>query len=145
MTVTIYQFGAGGYWTGASEQIAEDEGCPQGWTREPLPELGEGKFAVFEAPAWMVTSDPFEPEQAAEPVPAWVYPTDAKLALLRHDPPLFEFAEAAVQAAGPEAMIFWTSAQRFDRYDPWVLAIGDALGLDAEAIDALFRTARPRT
>lgn len=59
--ITIYEIGAGGYWTDTSIEIADDAGCPQGWTREALPELGEGEFAVFEAPAWIVVTEPFAP------------------------------------------------------------------------------------
>jgi hypothetical protein len=59
--VAIHEIGAGGYWTGETTEIASDAGCPQGWTRTPLPELGTDEFAVFENLAWTVTDLPFEP------------------------------------------------------------------------------------
>lgn len=139
-TITIAAIGAGGYWAGETRQIAPEAGCPQGWTRALLPPLAEGEFAVFEAPAWIVTSDPWTPPAASTPpVPQVVTRRQAKLALL--DAGVLDAAEAAIAAGDAEAKINWNDALEFRRDNPLVLAIGAALSLDAAAIDDLFRQA----
>lgn len=54
--ITIAQYDERRYWTGATRQIAETDGCPPGWTRAPLPPLSEGKKARFVGSSWVVVS-----------------------------------------------------------------------------------------
>jgi hypothetical protein len=60
---TIYEIGAGSYWTGASQDIAEHDGAAPGWTRTPPPELADGEFAVWGGQGWAIASDPYVPAQ----------------------------------------------------------------------------------
>lgn len=50
-------------------------------------------------------------------------------------------AEAAVAAAGGLTVIAWQNAQVFKRTSPMMNALAPALGLDDEALDALFLAA----
>lgn len=52
--ITIAELDQARYWTGRTRQIAETDGCPPGWTRAPLPELGAGEKARLVAGAWAV-------------------------------------------------------------------------------------------
>ncbi len=54
MTITISQIGADGYWTGAALDIEPEDPCPKGWTRSPLPELGEGETVRWNGRIWVV-------------------------------------------------------------------------------------------
>lgn len=138
--ITIHEIGAGGYWTGESTEIAEDAGCPQGWTRAPLPLLGDGEFAVFEAPIWAVVDIPYAPPAPSPPpVPVSVTPRQAQLAL--HAVGLLDDVEAAVDAADRPIQIAWRAATEYRRDDPVVGALGAAIGLTATEVDDLFRAA----
>lgn len=136
----IHEIGAGGYWTGESIEIAEDAGCPQGWTRAPLPDLAAGEYALFEAPVWIVTETPYAPPAPlAPPVPISVTPRQAQLAL--HAAGLLDDVEAAVDAADRPIQIAWRAATEYRRDDPVVAALGSAIGLSAAQVDDLFRVA----
>lgn len=76
-------------------------------------------------------------------VPTSVSAAQAKLALLDHD--LYDLAVAAVDSAGIEAEIYWTSAQVFERGHPMIGAIGAALELSEGQIDDLFILAATKT
>lgn len=146
MSIAIHQIGPGGYWTGHSDEIAATGGCPQGWTRAPLPALGPGEYAVWAGGAWQVRPDPYAPTPAPEPVPASVTRRQAKLALLNSasiglPPDLLTSAEAAIAQADEATRIEWNDALEFRRDHPLILGIGAALGLTAGEIDALFRFA----
>lgn len=80
------------------------------------------------------------PEPEPEPPPAWVYPFQARKALLAHD--LLDAANDAVANAGPEVQIAWEYAIEIHRNDPLIEALGAAIGLTSEQIDALFIEAR---
>jgi hypothetical protein len=68
-----------------------------------------------------------------------VTPRQARLALLQAG--LLDSVQAAVAAAGGATKITWDYATLFERRDPMILAIGQALGLTSTQIDDLFATA----
>ena len=49
--------------------------------------------------------------------------------------------KAAVDQAGGEVAIWYSDARTWQRQNPYVVAIGKALGLSADDMDALFRAA----
>lgn len=69
-------------------------------------------------------------------IPSWVYPFQARKALLGHG--LLDAANAAVEAASDEAKIAWEYAIEIHRDDPLIAALGAAIGLTYEQIDDLF-------
>lgn len=69
-------------------------------------------------------------------VPSAVTPAQAKIALSRAGK--LVAVQAAVDAAGGEAMIWWAEALSFDRSNPIIAALGGAVGLTSADIDALF-------
>ena len=75
---------------------------------------------------------------AALPIPD-ISSAQAKIALIRAE--LFPQVKAAVAQASDEVQIWFSDARAWQRQNPYVLAIGAALGLPAEAIDTLFRDA----
>lgn len=58
MSLSIYQVGQDGYWTGSVREIDAEAGAPHGWTREPVPPLSEGEFAVWAGAYWTITVQP---------------------------------------------------------------------------------------
>lgn len=80
-----------------------------------------------------------EAPDAPAPVPQTVTKAQAKIALARAG--LLDDAQALIEQADVEARIWWQDAQTFDRNHPLIEQIGAALGLDAEAINQLFRVA----
>lgn len=76
------------------------------------------------------------PAPLPEPVPDSVSMRQARLALSRNG--LLTDAEAAISAAGDEAQIEWEYATSLRRDHPLVVSLGQTLGLDEAAKDALF-------
>lgn len=83
----------------------------------------------------VATLPPLLPE-----VPTWVYPFQARKALLAHD--LLDAVNAAVATAGGEAQIAWEYAIEIHRDSPLIESLGSQLGLTSEQIDALFLEAQ---
>ena len=52
--ITIYQFDSKRIFTGNTQEISERSGAPSGWTRTPVPEIPEGKFAMFMGNSWNI-------------------------------------------------------------------------------------------
>lgn len=73
------------------------------------------------------------------PVPEVVSRFQARAAL--HIAGLLVQAEAAVAAADPLAQMAWADAQEFRRNSPTIAALSVAIGLTAEQVDDLFRSA----
>lgn len=73
---------------------------------------------------------------APRAVPPAVTAAQGKLALYAAG--LLEAADTAAQAAGGSVLIYWREWQTWDRRHPLISAIGAAIGLDADGIDALF-------
>jgi hypothetical protein len=46
------------YYVGSSKEIPDDGPIPLFWTNDPLPKIGEGMFARFNCPGWVVTDMP---------------------------------------------------------------------------------------
>lgn len=82
---------------------------------------------------------PYTP--APSPVPIEVTQAQAKIALERAG--LYATAEAAINAAGTEAQIWWNCALTFRRDHPLIAAMAapEVLDLTSEQIDDLFRVA----
>ena len=85
------------------------------------------------------TLQPYTPPAPPVSVPVVVTRLQGRLALSRAG--LLTKAEAAVAAAGGETAIWYADAQTWQRDDPHVLAIGQALGLASADIDTLFTAA----
>lgn len=79
----------------------------------------------------VATLPPLLPE-----VPTWVYPFQARKALLANN--LLDAVNDAVANAGSEAQIAWEYAIEIHRDDPLIATLGAAIGLTAEQIDSLF-------
>ncbi len=57
--ITLYQLGPAGYWTGQTQQVADDAVVPSGWTARPLPEgLQEGQHVRLTLAGWEITAEP---------------------------------------------------------------------------------------
>lgn len=77
-----------------------------------------------------------EPEPLPPQVPASVTMRQAQLALLAHG--YLDDVEAAIEAAGRAAQIEWSAAKDVYRDSPLALTMAGILGLDDDALDALF-------
>lgn len=98
------------------------------------PEAGEA------APGWVVEDNNLVPPQApAPPVPAVVSRFQARAALFQAG--LLPSVEAAVAGADLLTQMAWADAVEFRRDSAAIKAIAVALGLDAQAVDTLFRAA----
>jgi hypothetical protein len=86
-----------------------------------------------------VYTPPVAPALAPLPAVTQVTPRQARLALYIYG--LLDQVQAAVTAQGGTTLITWDYATYFDRNDPLITALGDALGLTASQIDDLFRFA----
>ena len=100
----------------------------------PPPEGGEAahRFVPGASPAqdkWEVYAPPVA-------VPRSI-PMHAAKIVLRHAG-LLEAAEVAVQAAGGDALIAWTSAPSIARSSPTMKGVQAVLGLSEADVDALF-------
>jgi hypothetical protein len=132
----IYQIGSNGYWTGASREIGDKDGAPRGWTRSPIPDLGEGEYATWGGNGWRIVGEYVAPEPPPPPVPDVVSRFQAKAALSAAG--LLPAVEAALADADPLAQLAWAEAIEFRRQSPTILALATALGLTDAQLDDLF-------
>ena len=66
--ITIAQFDSKRIFTGNTREITEKQGAPMGWTRLPLPEIPEGKFAMFMGTEWRIIDEyPVDPPPVISP------------------------------------------------------------------------------
>lgn len=133
-----YQIKQNGVWTGAKKDTSPDAGLEAGWVRaDAPPELTGGKVAIFAGDAWIVAD--IEPP-IVQPVPAEVTMRQARLAL--HAAGKLAAVNAAINALPDppktSALIEWEYSSTVRRDSQFVALLGPALGLDPEALDALF-------
>jgi hypothetical protein len=133
----IHQYDEYGYYTGASKTTTPTRGIPFRWSRVPLPEIPEGKFARLNGNEWVIEDERYTPPP---PVPESVTPRQARLAL--HAIGKLSDVENALESLSePEktaAKIEWEYATAIERYSPLVLALTPALGLSEDDMDQLF-------
>ena len=55
--LTLFQIGAAGCWSGATQQATDDAVVPSGWTARPLPALQPGEYARMTPEGWQVTTE----------------------------------------------------------------------------------------
>ena len=130
MTYAIIENGTVANIVEASPDFAKS----QGWV--PLPEGA--------AIGWLYDGETFKaPPIPIASVPEAVTMRQARIALSRAG--VLKAAEDAIAAmpgqAGEEARIEWDYAAELRRDHPLVTGLGDTLGLDAGAVDDLFRSA----
>lgn len=70
------------------------------------------------------------------PVPPSITAAQARIALSRAG--LLDKAQAAVNAAGGDSLIYWEYAPYWDRSNATVTALATAIGLTSAQIDSLF-------
>jgi len=110
-------------------------------TPGPLEQDAEGNWRQ----TWIVRE--FTEEELAEQhkasIPASITPRQARLALLQAN--LLSQVDAAINSlespAKETARIEWEYATSIERSSEWINQLGSALGLDANGIDDLFKTA----
>lgn len=54
MKIQIHEYDGTRVYTGTTREIGLGDGCPTGWTREPLPALEPGQVALFQGNSWCV-------------------------------------------------------------------------------------------
>lgn len=142
MNDVITEIGWNGYWTGRSRAIAPDSGAPRGWTRAPLPELGDGEYAAWNnAGAWTVRDRPPAPAAPAPmQVPEAVTMRQARLYLLSKG--RLQDVEAALDAL-PEpqrtaANIEWEYSQEVQRHNTFVNMLAPILSWTDADLDTMF-------
>lgn len=98
---------------------------------------------------WVASGEGFaapEPPAAGASVPTSVTRAQAKLALL--DAGLLDDVEDAIDGMQADdkrrALIEWNERDRFERESPFLMTMAGVLGLDDEALDALFVDAANR-
>ncbi|ART47570.1 MULTISPECIES: hypothetical protein [Acidovorax] len=65
---TLYQIGAAGYWTGATQTVASAANVPSGWTARPVPQdVPEGHYVRLTLAGWETTAEPAPEALIAEP------------------------------------------------------------------------------
>lgn len=140
MTLSIFEIGIDQYWSGVQQEIGVLDGAPPGWTRSPVPALNQGEFARWNGSEWEVTAQP--PGPVPVTVPLEVSRRRGLQALFK----MYALKEADILAtieAHPTlsdddkylARVEFQTSQTFERYRPLVMLMGEALGLD---LDALF-------
>jgi len=77
-----------------------------------------------------------DPSTLPEPVPESVSPRQTRLALLAAGK--LDAANAAVAQSDEATKIAWEFATQVNRNDPGVIALAQAIGIDSDALDALF-------
>ncbi|WP_062220471.1 hypothetical protein [Aureimonas sp. D3] len=133
-------------WRGEIADIDLDQGRPPNAIPVQPPAFDHAThFAAWSGEDWLVQpiGDMPKPLEPLVLVPAAVTMRQARIALSRAW--LLSKAEAAIAQmagqAGEEARIEWEYAAELKRDHPLIAALGQALGLSAEAIDDLFREA----
>jgi hypothetical protein len=139
--LTIYQIGAGGYWTGATREIGEKDGTHRGWTRAPVPTLAAGEYAVWSANGWKVTTQEYvAPIPPPPPIPSVISMRQARLVLLSQG--LLVQVDATIDAmdepARSAAQIEWEYATELRRDNPLVTAMQASMSLTDAQVDAMF-------
>lgn len=80
-----------------------------------------------------------------EPVPAWVYPLQLRLWLIRHGVSMEAVAMAIKSIPNPqtrdEVSVKWEFALQMQRADSGIVSLGSALGFSPSQIDQAFREA----
>lgn len=92
--------------------------------------------------AWLAEGNTPDAEVPPPLVPIIVSRLRLKLELA--DRNLLATVDAAVQAAGATATLYWSDAVEFESTHPLVAAIGAAVGLNSDGIGDLFAAARDR-
>ena len=113
------------------------------YTDTPAPtDIPEGHAANWTGHKWLVVPYFAPPTPVApEPEPLVATRRQVKLALLQIG--LLDTVEAAVEASGDRPMqISYADALEFDRNDPFVVSLGQALGKTDEEMDAVWSLAR---
>ena len=54
---TIYQYDSNNIYTGISDKIADDAGCPLGWTLSAPPQIPAGKYVYYLPPDWIIIDE----------------------------------------------------------------------------------------
>jgi hypothetical protein len=105
-------------------------------------DIPEGHAANWTGHTWLVMPYSAPPTPVApEPEPLVATRRQVKLALLQIG--LLDTVEAAVAASGDRHMqISYADALEFDRNDPFVVSLGQALGKTDEEMDAVWSLAR---
>jgi len=133
----IYQHDEFGFYTGQSKLTDKWKGIPYRWSKVPLPEIPEGKFAQLNGDKWDIKDEIYRP---ALPIPTVVTMRQARLALLQAG--LLPTVEAALDAleepARSAAKIEWKYAQEVERGYPWVEQLTATMGMTEEQVDNLF-------
>lgn len=107
----------------------------QGWIVSDTARIGD----LYDPKTGAFTSPPPPPE----PIPTTITPRQARLALLQAV--LLDQVDTAINSlespAKETAQIEWEYATSIDRDSRWINQLGGALGLNAEHLDELFKTA----
>ena len=104
--MNIYQYNSQGIYTGRTQEIADNAGCPRSWTRAALPTIPSGKFAKFTGRVWVIIDElPAEPE-----------PTTEEIALAM-EVAIDAYIDSVAQAKGYDSRI--TAALRAGYENPW--------------------------
>lgn len=107
------------------------------WNNDVYPCV-EVPSGVTPAPGWTYADGTFT-QASVRPVPAAVTPLQARKALTAAG--LRAAADAAIQAAGQDAIDAWEYATEIQRTNPLVAGIASALNQSEADIDNLFRLA----
>jgi len=133
----IHQHDEHGFFTGASKLTDKYRGLPYRWSKVPLPEIPEGKFAKLNGSKWDIIDEIYRPEP---PIPSVVSMAQARQAL--HQAGLLETVETTIDSL-PEpdrtkARIDWEYRLEVERDWPWVVQLTSAMGMADEQVDQLF-------
>ena len=136
----IYQHDECGYFTGQSKDVHEKQAIPYRWSKVPMQEIPEGKFAQLNGTRWDMVDEKVYPPP---PIPDVVTMRQARLALLGAG--LLSQVETALNSLEEPhrsaALIEWEYAQEVERDYPWVTQMVAVMGLTDEQVDDLFMAA----
>lgn len=136
---TIIQIDSALVWTGATADIDDHDGIPDGWVAVPAaPTLAEGEYAVVVGSGHVEVRSGQRPTPYVEKVTRRQFLQGLTRLGLRAPVTAWRAALDPTDSADLDLIDWYDESQFFERANPELLAVAAAFGLSEAQIDAAF-------